>query len=131
MNAIIGFSDLASANIDDPKRVRNYLEKISISGHHLLSLINDILDMSRIESGKMRLTLQPLQLPDLLANIQTMISVDLEAKHLHFFTDFSALTHENILADELRLNQVLINILSNAIKFTPAGGNVWFTLSEH
>lgn len=131
MNAIIGFSDLASANIDDPKRVRNYLEKISISGHHLLSLINDILDMSRIESGKMRLTLQPLHLPDLLANIQTMISVDLEAKHLHFFTDFSALTHENILADELRLNQVLINILSNAIKFTPAGGNVWFTLSEH
>ncbi|WP_432627859.1 ATP-binding protein [Brotaphodocola sp.] len=130
MNAIIGFSSLAAANADNPKRVRNYLEKISISGHHLLSLINDILDMSRIESGKMRLTEKPVHLPDLLKNIQTMICVDLEAKHLQFFTDFSSIKHENILADELRLNQILINILSNAIKFTPAGGSIWFTINE-
>ena len=124
MNAIIGFTTLAVSNIDDRKRVRDYLGKILSSSNHLLSLINDILDMSRIESGKLHLEETEVSLSDVLHDLKTIISGQIHAKQLELYMDAMDVTNEDVYCDKTRLNQVLLNLLSNAVKFTPAGGTV-------
>ena len=130
MNAIIGFTTLAVSNIDDQKRVRDYLGKILSSGSHLLSLINDILDMSRIESGKIHLEETEVSLSDILHDLKTIISGQINAKQLEFYIDAMEVTNEDVYCDKTRLNQVLLNLLSNAVKFTPAGGTVSVRLKQ-
>ncbi len=124
MNAIIGFTTLAVANLDNTDKVRDYLAKILSSGNHLLSLINDVLDMSRIESGKIRLEEQQTNLSDVFHDLKTIISGQVNAKQLELYMDIMDVTDEDVLCDKTRLNQVLLNLLSNAIKFTPPGGMV-------
>ena len=124
MNAIIGFTTLAVSNIDDKKRVQDYLGKILSSSNHLLSLINDILDMSRIESGKIHLEETEVSLSEVLHDLKTIISGQIHAKQLELYMDVMDVTNENVYCDKTRLNQVLLNLLSNAVKFTPAGGTV-------
>lgn len=124
MNAIIGFTTLAVSNMDDRKKVRDYLGKILSSSNHLLSLINDILDMSRIESGKIHLEETEVNLSDVLHDLKTIISGQIHAKQLELYMDAMDVANEDVYCDKTRLNQVLLNILSNAVKFTPAGGTV-------
>ena len=124
MNAIIGFTTLAVSNIDDKKRVQDYLGKILSSSNHLLSLINDILDMSRIESGKIHLEETEVSLSDVLHDLKTIVSGQIHAKQLELYMDAMDVTNEDVYCDKTRLNQVLLNLLSNAVKFTPAGGTV-------
>ena len=130
MNAIIGFTTLAVSNIDDQKRVRDYLGKILSSSNHLLSLINDILDMSRIESGKIHLEETEVSLSDVLHDLKTIISGQIHAKQLELYMDAMDVTNEDVYCDKTRLNQVLLNLLSNAVKFTPAGGTVSVRLKQ-
>lgn len=122
MNAIIGFTSLAAAHLDNPQRVKEYLQKISVSSEHLLSLINDVLDMSRIESGKVKIDEQPLHLPDLMHDIRTIVQPTIASKQLDFLIDTVDVRDEDIIADKLRLNQILLNILSNGVKFNKNGG---------
>ena len=124
MNAIIGFTTLAASNIDDKKRVQDYLGKILSSSKHLLSLINDVLDMSRIESGKIHLEEVEVNLSDVLHDLKTIVSGQIFAKQLELYMDVMDVTDEDVYCDKTRLNQILLNLLSNAIKFTPAGGTV-------
>ena len=124
MNAIIGFTTLALSNIDDTDRVKDYLGKTLASSNHLLSLINDVLDMSRIESGKIHLEETEVNLSDVLHDLKTIVSGQIHAKQLDLYMDAMDVTDEDVYCDKTRLNQVLLNLLSNAIKFTPAGGMV-------
>ena len=124
MNAIIGFTTLALSNIDDKDRVKDYLAKTLASSNHLLSLINDVLDMSRIESGKIHLEETEVNLSDVLHDLKTIVSGQVHAKQLDLYMDAMDVTDEDVYCDKTRLNQVLLNLLSNAIKFTPAGGMV-------
>ena len=130
MNAIIGFTTLAVSNIENQEKVRDYLGKILASSNHLLSLINDILDMSRIESGKIHLEETEVNLSDLLHDLKTIISGQIHAKQLELYMDAMDVTDEDVYCDKTRLNQVLLNLLSNAIKFTPAGGTVSVRLRQ-
>ena len=130
MNAIVGFTALAASHIDNKEQVQDYLGKISISSQHLLSLINDVLDMSRIESGKMTLEESETHLPDLIHDLRTIIQANITAKQQELFVDTQDVVHEDIVVDKLRLNQVLLNILSNAIKFTPPEGTIIFRVIE-
>ena len=124
MNAIIGFTTLAISNIDDKERVKDYLAKTLASSNHLLSLINDVLDMSRIESGKIHLEEVEVNLSDVLHDLKTIVSGQIYAKQLELYMDAMDVTDEDVYCDKTRLNQILLNLLSNAIKFTPAGGTV-------
>ena len=124
MNAIIGFTTLALSNIDDTDRVKDYLGKTLASSNHLLSLINDVLDMSRIESGKNHLEEVEVNLSDVLHDLKTIVSGQIYAKQLELYMDAMDVTDEDVYCDKTRLNQILLNLLSNAIKFTPAGGTV-------
>ena len=124
MNAIIGFTTLAISNIDDKDRVKDYLAKTLASSNHLLSLINDVLDMSRIESGKLHLEEVEVNLSDVLHDLKTIVSGQIYAKQLELYMDAMDVTDEDVYCDKTRLNQILLNLLSNAIKFTPAGGTV-------
>ena len=124
MNAIIGFPTLALSNIDDTDRVKDYLGKTLASSNHLLSLINDVLDMSRIESGKIHLEEVEVNLSDVLHDLKTIVSGQIYAKQLELYMDAMDVTDEDVYCDKTRLNQILLNLLSNAIKFTPAGGTV-------
>ena len=124
MNAIIGFTTLALSNIDDKDRVKDYLAKTLASSNHLLSLINDVLDMSRIESGKIHLEEVEVNLSDVLHDLKTIVSGQIYAKQLELYMDAMDVTDEDVYCDKTRLNQILLNLLSNAIKFTPAGGTV-------
>ena len=124
MNAIIGFTTLALSNIDDKDRVKDYLSKTLASSNHLLSLINDVLDMSRIESGKIHLEEVEVNLSDVLHDLKTIVSGQIYAKQLELYMDAMDVTDEDVYCDKTRLNQILLNLLSNAIKFTPAGGTV-------
>ncbi len=130
MNAIIGFTTLALTHVDHKEHVEMYLKKIMTSGNHLLSLINDILDMSRIESGKMHLDEKPCSLPDILHNLRSIIQADVHSKQLKLFMDAMDIQNEDIYCDGLRLNQVLLNLLSNAVKYTGAGGKVAIKVIE-
>ena len=124
MNAIIGFTTLALSNIDDTDRVKDYLGKTLASSNHLLSLINDVLDMSRIESGKIHLEEVEVNLSDVLHDLKTIVSGQIYAKQLELYMDVMDVTDEDVYCDKTRLNQILLILLSNAIKFTPAGGTV-------
>lgn len=124
LNAIIGFATLGIAGIEDKIKVKDYFSKILSSGSHLLSLINDILDMSRIETGKIDIEETETNLSDMLHDIKTIISGQIQGKQLELFMDVIDVTDEDVFCDRTRLNQVLLNFMSNAIKFTPAGGIV-------
>lgn len=130
MNAIVGFTSLALTHLEHKEQVREYLKKIMTSGNHLLSLINDILDMSRIESGKMHLDEKPASLPEILHGLRNILQADINAKQLELFIDTVDILDEEIYCDKLRLNQVLLNLLSNAVKYTSAGGFVSLRIIE-
>ena len=130
MNAVIGCATLASANLGNTEKVRDYLSKILSSGNHLLSLINDILDMSRIESGKIALEETEANLSEMLHDIKTIISAQIHAKQLELYMDVLDVTDEDVYCDRTRLNQVLLNLLSNAIKFTLPGGTVSVRITQ-
>ena len=130
MNAILGFTALAVKHIDDKNAVVDYLGKIGQSGDHLMSLINDVLDMSRIESGKMTLNENPENLAEILKALRDIVQADITAKQQNFFIDAVDVTDENVICDKLRLNQVLLNILSNAIKYTQPGGSISLRIIE-
>ena len=130
MNAIVGFSALLSRDADNPDKVREYTRKISASSQHLLGLINDVLDMSRIESGKTTLNLSEESLSCIVEEIDTIIRPQMNAKGHTFEVDAHGVVHNSIVVDKVRLNQICINLLSNAVKYTPAGGHVFFRVSE-
>ena len=130
MNAIVGFTSLAMKHIDSRERMEEYLKKIMTSGNHLLSLINDVLDMSRIESGKIRLDEKPCSLPEILHSICNIVQADVHAKQLELHIDTLDIRNEEIYCDQLRLNQVLLNLLGNAVKYTGAGGTINMRITE-
>ena len=130
MNAIIGFTSLAATHIDNKEQVQDYLAKIMTSSQHLLSLINDVLDMSRIESGKVKIEEKPMHLPEMIHDIRTIIQAGISAKQLDLFIDIEDVKNEDIIGDSLRLNQILLNILGNSIKFTPTGGIISLRVIE-
>lgn len=130
MNAIIGFTSLAAEHLDDREIIRDYLEKISTSGQHLLSLINDVLDMSRIESGSVKIEKTKVHLPDILEDLKTIILESVHAKQQKLLIKMQDVVHEDIITDKLRLTQVLLNIISNAVKFTPIGGTIHILVEE-
>lgn len=130
MNAIVGFTNLALSHSENREQVEDYLKKIMSSGKHLLSLINDVLDMSRIENGKMHLEEKPCALPEILHELSNMISPDARKKQMELKIDAVNIRHENIIADKLHLNQVLLNLLSNSVKYTPQGGSIIFSAEE-
>ena len=124
MNAIVGYTNIANSQIDNPEVVRNALEKIGSSSHFLLSLINDILDISKIESGKMQLNIGPCDLEDVFRRIEDITALQAAKKSLKVTYDHKKVRHYKVIADELRIEQILINIISNAIKYTPDGNEV-------
>ena len=130
MNAIVGFTALALTHVDRKEQVEEYLKKIMTSGNHLLSLINDILDMSRIESGKIHLEEKACHLPDILQGVRNIVEADVHAKQLELYIDTVDVIDEEIFCDKLRLNQVLLNLLSNSVKYTGAGGIISMRITE-
>ena len=130
MNAIVGFTTLAITHIDRQEQVKEYLEKIMTSGNHLLSLINDVLDMSRIESGKIRLDEKPCSLPDIVHGLCNILQADVRAKQLELYIDTVDVMNEEIYCDKLRLNQVLLNLVSNSVKYTEQGGTISIRITE-
>ena len=130
MNAVIGFTALATTHIDNKELVLDYLKKIHTSGEHLLSLINDILDMSRIESGSVQIEYTTVHLPDILQDLRTIIAGSVYSKKQKLHIDIQNVCHEDIITDKLRLMQVLLNIIGNAVKFTPMGGMICVCVSE-
>ncbi len=130
MNAIVGFTALAITHINQKDQVEEYLKKIMTSGNHLLSLINDVLDMSRIESGKIHLDEKPCSLPDILHSLRNILQADIRAKQLELYIDTVDVLDEEIFCDKLRLNQVLLNLMSNAVKYTGAGGIISMRITE-
>ncbi len=130
MNAIIGYTALTTTHLENQERARDYLGKIAQASNHLLSLINDVLDMSRIESGKVNIEERPENLADILQGLRNIIQSDVHAKHLELFIDTVDVNDEDIVCDRLRLNQILLNLTSNAIKFTEPGGSVSIQVTE-
>lgn len=130
MNAIVGFTNLAIAHIDQQELVAEYLKKIMTSGNHLLSLINDVLDMSHIESGKIHLEERPCSLPDILNSLHNILQADVNAKQHELRIETVNVVNELIYCDQLRLNQVLLNLLSNAVKYTGTGGTILLQVTE-
>lgn len=130
MNGIVGMTAVAMAHIDNTEQVQNCLTKISISSKHLLGLINDILDMSKIESGKMNLVREPVSLKEILETIADIVQPQADAKKQSFQIQTENISVEQVYSDSMRLNQVLLNLLGNAVKFTPSGGSVWLKLSQ-
>ena len=130
MNAIIGFTTIAASHIDNKEQVKDCLQKVLSSSNHLLSLINDILDMSRIESGKVQIKEQECNISELMHNLVNIIQPQVKAKQLELFIDTFEVINEDVIADALKLNQVFINLMSNAVKYTPAGGTVSFRIIQ-
>ena len=130
MNAIIGFTTIAASHIDNKDQVRECLQKVLSSSNHLLSLINDILDMSRIESGRVQIKEQECNISEIMHNLVNIIQPQVKAKQLELFIDTFEVVNEDVIADALKLNQVFINLLSNAVKYTPAGGTVTFRIMQ-
>ncbi|MDE7242378.1 MAG: response regulator, partial [Oscillospiraceae bacterium] len=130
MNAIIGFTTLAVTHIDSKERVNDCLQKVLSSSNHLLSLINDILDMSRIESGKVQIKEQECNISELIHNLVNIIQPQVKAKQLELFIDTFDVSNEDVIADALKLSQVFVNLLGNAVKYTPAGGTVSFRIQQ-
>lgn len=130
MNAIIGFATIAASHLDNREQVRDCLQKVLSSSNHLLSLINDILDMSRIESGKMQVKEQECNISELMHNLVNIIQPQVKAKQMQLFIDTFEVVNEDVVTDPLKLNQVFINLLGNAVKYTPAGGTISFRLTQ-
>ena len=130
MNAIVGMTAIATAHIDDQKQVQNCLRKITLSSKHLLGLINDVLDMSKIESGKLTLTTEQISLKEVVEGIVNIMQPQVKAKRQTFDIHVKNILTENIWCDGVRLNQVLLNLLSNSTKYTPEGGAIQLSLSE-
>ncbi len=129
MNAIVGFSVLLEKSADEPDKVREYTRKITASSQHLLSLINDVLDMSKIESGKTSLNVDRFSLPEMLEELNIIVMPQAKAKQQDFAIHVHGAPPEHLMGDRLRLNQILLNLLSNAVKYTPEGGRIDFTVS--
>ena len=130
MNAIVGMTKIAFSHIKEPEKMEDCLKKIELSSQHLLSLINDVLDMSKIESGKITPNISPMLLPELIENVVIIMQPDIKAKNQQFSVRLQNVIHENIYCDALRLRQAFINILSNACKFTPMGGSIAMDIEE-
>ena len=130
LNAIIGFTELAAARLNDKSAVENYLSKIRSSSSYLLSLINDVLDMSRIESGSVKLESSLFSLPEFFEDLHTLLQRDADSKQLSLLWNTGSISHHYIISDKLRLNQIFLNILSNSVKYTNPGGRIWFDVSE-
>lgn len=130
MNAIVGMTAIATAHIDDRKQVQNCLRKITLSSKHLLGLINDVLDMSKIESGKLTLTTEQISLREVVEGIVNIMQPQVKTKKQAFDIHVENISTENVWCDGVRLNQVLLNLLSNATKYTPEGGSIQLSLSE-
>ena len=130
MNAIIGYTTLVQSNIDNPEKTEGYVKKILSSSNHMLSLINDILDMSRIESGKLNIEEKECSISDIFRDMRNIIQTQMKSKQLNFYMDTVDVIDEEIYCDKLHTNQILLNLLSNAIKFTPAGGSVGLTIRQ-
>lgn len=130
MNAIVGMTDIARSNIDDKERVELCLQKITRSSRHLLSLINDVLDMSKIESGKMTLSMVQISFRESIDNIVSIIQPQVKSKHQKFDIYINNIISEDVYCDSLRINQVLINLLSNAVKYTQIEGEISLSLSQ-
>ncbi len=130
MNAIVGMTAIATANQDDPEQVQNCLKKIALSSKHLLGLINDVLDMSKIESGKMTLSMDQVSLREVMESIVDIVQPQVSMKQQHFNVSIHDVSTESVFCDSVRLNQVLLNLASNAIKFTPDGGEIELSLYE-
>lgn len=128
MNAVIGFTTLLAKDAENPDKVREYTKKIMASGQHLLGLINDILEVSKIESGKLVLTEEEFALADLISSIDAIIRPMAGEKAQEFHVEITDIEHEYLIGDETRINQILINLLSNAVKYTPEGGNIWLRI---
>lgn len=128
MNAIIGYTTLLRKEADDPKKVREYTEKISSSGDYLLSLINDVLDMSKIESGKTTLNISMFHIRELVKEVEAIIRMQAEMKNQRFEVGIENMTHEYLMGDAMRIRQIVLNLLSNAVKYTPQGGRIRFTV---
>ena len=128
MNAVLGFTMLLDRDAENPDKVREYTKKITQSGQHLLSLINDVLDVSKIESGKVVLSVEEFTLNDMVSSVDAIIRPMAKAREQKLHVTVSGVKHEYLLGDETRVNQVLINLLSNAVKYTPVGGNIWFRI---
>ncbi|MCI8950402.1 MAG: response regulator [Lachnospiraceae bacterium] len=128
MNAILGFTTLLAKDAENPVKVREYTRKITASGQQLLSLINDVLDVSKIESGKVVLTIGKFTLNNLVSSVDAIIRPMAHAKKQNFYVSVTDIKHENLVGDETRMNQILINLLSNAVKYTPEGGSIWFRI---
>ncbi len=131
MNAIIGFATIAASHMDRADQVKDCLQKILSSSNHLLGLINDILDMSRIESGKLQIHNQECNIPELMHNLVNIIQPQVKAKQLEMFIDTFGVVNEDVIADPLKLNQIFINLMGNAVKYTPAGGTVSFRIIQN
>ena len=130
MNAIVGMTAIATAHLDDPQQVQSCLKKITLSSKHLLGLINDVLDMSKIESGKMALNVELVSLREVMDSIVSIVQPQVKAKRQKFNISIYDISSESVHCDSVRLNQILLNLLSNAIKFTPEGGSIDVTLHE-
>ncbi len=130
MNAIVGMTAIATANIGDQQQVQNCLKKIALSGRHLLGLINDVLDMSKIESGKLTLSVDQVSLREVMDAIVSIAQPQVRAKHQQFNVSIHDISAENVCCDSVRLNQVLLNIIGNAVKFTPDGGRIDVSMYE-
>lgn len=128
MNAVLGFTTLLARDAENPDKVREYTKKIMASGQHLLSLINDILDVSKIESGKVVLNVEEFTLNALVSSVDAIIRPMAEAREQKFFVEVTGIKHECLMGDETRINQILINLLSNAVKYTPTGGKIWLRI---
>lgn len=130
MNAIVGMTAIATAHIDDKEQVQNCLRKIALSGKHLLGLINDVLDMSKIESGKMTLTSEQISLREVIEGIVSIVQTQVKAKNQNFKVHIDNISAEDVYCDSVRLNQVLLNILSNAVKYTQDSGTIQLSLYQ-
>lgn len=130
MNAIMGMTSIAASHLDNPERIKDCLGKISVSSKLLLSLINEVLDMSKIESGHMVLAEEEVSLAELVHGVVTMVQPQISAKHLSFNAHINDLSHETVISDMQRLQQLLLNLLSNAVKYTPEDGNITLDINE-
>lgn len=130
LNAIIGYLTIAKSNLQHPAKEQECLEKSEFAAHHLLNIINDVLDISAIESGRMKIAHEVFDIRQLLSGITSIFHNQAKEKKVEFYVGLHGLTEEHLVGDQLRLNQILMNLLSNAVKFTPAGGNVIFKITQ-
>jgi signal transduction histidine kinase/CheY-like chemotaxis protein len=131
LNGILGLTQLAYNHLDDPEKIKGYIDKISASGEHLLSLINNILDMTKIESGKLNVTNSVFSLKELIDDVSNIVGVQMNKKNQNYVVNYNNINHDYLVGDNLKLHQIFINILGNANKFTPAFGDIVFNIFEN